>query len=79
MGIFDGMARKIGLMDQMAQKLGADLQGLSPEVYRTAVLRCANCGQADACKGWLDRHDNADSAPGYCRNKSLMEALAVNT
>ncbi len=78
MKIFDRMARRLGLMDRMAEKLGADLHGQSPATYRTAALRCANCGDADACNGWLDRHDHADAAPGYCRNKDLLESLAVN-
>lgn len=77
MGFFEKMSQRLGLMDRMSDTLGADTGALAPAAYRTAVLRCASCGQGDACKGWLDRHDHANAAPGYCRNKSLLEGLAT--
>jgi len=77
MGIFDTLSRRLGLMDRMSDKLGVETGAMPPAVYRSAVLRCATCGQADACKGWLDRHDTAEAAPGYCRNKDLLEGLSA--
>ena len=76
MAFFEGIERRLGLMDRMAGKLHAEIRNESPAVYRAAVLRCASCGAADACQGWLDRHDTAEAAPGYCRNKDLLEGLA---
>ena len=77
MGFFDGIGRRLGLMDRMAETVGADVRAEGPVVYREAVMRCAQCGSPESCKGWLDRHESAEAAPSYCRNKDLLEALAV--
>ena len=73
-----------GLMGRMAETVGADLAeamqrgDLTPWEYRSAVLSCTSCKGAGACQGWLDAHsDGADQTPDYCRNKALLEALAV--
>lgn len=77
MGIFDGMARRLGLMDQMAAKLGADVKGKGPQVYREAVVRCAQCVHPTECKGYLAREAGLTEAPDFCRNKVLLESLAA--
>ena len=77
---FDRHAR---LMSSMADALGHDLETemltgrLSPEDYRDKVLRCVGCRNAEGCaqllatsKGFLD------AAPGYCRNKDALDAMA---
>lgn len=77
MAIFEGFARQMGLMDRMADVLGADIRAEGPAVHRNAALRCAGCGATETCKSWLDRQTTADSAPDFCRNKDLMDRLAL--
>lgn len=71
------------LVGRMAETLGVDLAEemmrgkLSPEEWRGAVLSCTGCSNPDGCDSWLAAHgDGADRAPGYCRNKDRLEALA---
>ena len=71
------------LMGRMADTVGADLAeamqrgDLTPEEYRSAVLSCTSCREAGSCQGWLEDHaDGAAETPDYCRNKSLLDALA---
>lgn len=77
MGLFDSMARRLGLMDQMAEKLGADVKGQGPQVYREAVVRCAQCVHPTECKSYLEQEAGLKEAPDYCRNKALLEGLAA--
>jgi len=77
MGLFDSMARRLGLMDQMAEKLGADVKGQGPQVYREAVVRCAQCVHPTECKSYLAQEAGLKEAPDYCRNKALLEGLVA--
>ncbi len=62
------------LMDQMADRLAADLDeaelrgDLTPDIREAMVLSCTNCTSPEACEKWLSTHDSADAAPEYCRN-----------
>lgn len=75
------------LMERMAETLGVDLTEelqtgrMTPDDVEETVLRCATCIEAGACQQFLElNHDQGtDEAPGYCRNKSLLEALRPNT
>jgi hypothetical protein len=73
-----------GLVARMAETLGADLEeaafrgNLPPEGLRDLVLNCMGCREAGACGGWLaENAGGADAAPGYCRNRERLQALAV--
>jgi hypothetical protein len=70
------------LMQRMAETLGLDLTEemmsgrWTPEDMQAGVSRCLGCTDPSTCKGWLSAHgEGADEAPGYCRNKDLLEAM----
>lgn len=71
------------LMGRMAQTLGADLDEaelrgvLPPEMRQDMLMACTGCSDPAGCKRWLDEHDSARSAPGYCRNGALLQDLAL--
>lgn len=70
-------------MGRMAATLGADLEAaelrgdLPPELREEMVLACTGCSDPGACRRWLDAHEHADRAPGYCRNGELLRTLAA--
>ena len=71
------------LVNRMAETLGVDLAeemlrgNLPPQDLRSTVLNCMSCREAGACEAWLAEHpEGADAAPGYCRNKERLTALA---
>jgi hypothetical protein len=76
------VAHHAGLMEQMADTVGADLREavadhrLSAADYRTAVIRCTTCEAAEECPSWMDSHAGAEVAPAYCRNRDLLERLS---
>lgn len=83
MSVFTNFDRHAGLMERMADALGADLAELSmsgklsPGDYRSAVFRCTGCTRPGACAEWVEGHpDGAALAPDYCRNKEQLERLA---
>lgn len=83
MGLFDKLAKSADLMNGMADRLGADLAAAvmrDPEIeavrYRTMVRRCAGCDNQDGCAELQADHDRLGTAPNYCRNKSVLEALS---
>lgn len=77
--------RYAALMNRMAETLGVDLseaiaEGRLPaEGWREAVVRCTGCSDPEGCQHWLAEHaaDEAapDAAPGFCRNRDLMDSL----
>ncbi|MCL4187980.1 MAG: hypothetical protein KJZ85_10245 [Rhodobacteraceae bacterium] len=71
------------LMTRLAGAVGADLAHavsdgrLGAPDLRTALLGCTACANAGACEDWLDEHPRgAGAAPGFCRNRELLERLA---
>lgn len=63
------------LVNGVAERLGTDVHTaieLDPEMeassYRSAVLRCAACGEHEACKKLQAENPQLGSAPDYCRN-----------
>ncbi len=75
--------RHADLVGRMADTLGVDLVeelergNFSPESWRATVLNCTACNNPEGCRSWLDAHrDGAEETPGYCRNKTQLEALA---
>jgi hypothetical protein len=80
----DRFDRHADLVDRMAGALGVDLTeemlrgNLPPQDLRGLVLNCMGCREAKACEGWLaENAAGADVAPGYCRNRERLQALAV--
>lgn len=79
--------RHATLVNRMGERLNTPLgqalsqDQISPDAYRTAVIRCCACPQADACEhdsatgGSQQPAEQASSAPDYCRNKSLFSGL----
>jgi Family of unknown function (DUF6455) len=39
------------------------------------VLRCVACDHGSECEAWLVRSGNAREMPGFCPNKTGIEAL----
>ena len=80
------LRRHAALMDRMATTLGVDLEEavldsrLPFDTIADAVLRCRDCSRPEACETWLETAPEAEGqagvAPGYCRNKSLLDRLA---
>jgi hypothetical protein len=70
------------LMGRMARTLGADLDeaelrgDLPPEMRESMLLSCTGCSDLEGCRHWLDSHEQAEAAPGYCRNGALLADLA---
>ncbi|WP_343116740.1 DUF6455 family protein [Ostreiculturibacter nitratireducens] len=75
--------RHAALMNRMGEELGLYLNealadGTLPvETWRGAVVRCTGCSDPEDCQRWLADHaeTGAEEAPGYCRNRGLMESL----
>lgn len=80
---FEKMDEHARLVRRMADTLGVDLAEemqagrLPPEDLRNSVLRCVGCLEAGACRQFLELNaeDGAEEAPGFCRNKALLEAM----
>jgi hypothetical protein len=70
------------LMGRMARTLGADLdeaelRGDLPPLERAdMLLSCTGCSDPDGCQHWLERHETAEAAPGFCRNGAHLADLA---
>lgn len=72
------------LMVRMGTATGADLmdalaQGrMSALELRDILAECSACTCKKSCESWLDAHmtEDAAAAPGFCRNRSTMNALA---
>ncbi|WP_037308408.1 DUF6455 family protein [Ruegeria halocynthiae] len=75
------LKRHAGMVDQMATKLGVDLQSaaiegeVSIDQLSDAVLRCTDCPNPGHCQSFLNRPDPARQAPEYCRNQELLTKL----
>jgi hypothetical protein len=73
-----------GLVTRMAGTLGVDLAEeamrgeLPPQDLRGLVMTCMGCREAGACGAWLEENaGGAAAAPGFCRNRERLQALAV--
>ncbi|MCA0922346.1 DUF6455 family protein [Pseudooceanicola nanhaiensis] len=77
---FERLDARAALVSQMADRVGVDFAeniNRAPEVvgdYRAAVMRCTGCTEADRC-ATIDA--SVHEVPGYCRNKLLLDRLAV--
>lgn len=83
MPIFNALRATTGLLDEMANRLGANIPALikvEPEqgarAYRRAVLRCGGCAHADRCRSLLASGDCVAQPPNYCRNHAQLRAWA---
>lgn len=74
-----------GLVDQMATRVGVDLEeaairgDVSIDQITDAVLRCTGCSNPTHCQGLLDQGAVSKSTPEYCRNKDLFATLIPGT
>lgn len=79
------LKRHAGLLDGMARQVGADLETavlagcLTLGELADAVLRCADCPSPDHCAGLQQAGEAREEAPGYCRNRSLLNDLKAVT
>lgn len=71
------------LKDRMTDTLGIDMVeelqrgNVSEMEFIGSIRRCQACDDAEACAEWLDAHaEGGEAAPGFCRNKSLLDSLA---
>ncbi len=70
-----------GLTQAMARRAGVDLPRAVVDGWLTRpevaalVDACESCGQTPRCSQWLEAA-MAPDLPGYCANKSDIEALA---
>lgn len=81
-----GFEHSARLVARMASALGADIEAsvqsgeMLPEEYDLRVFDCLGCGNPKGCEAWLERQEAAEkvapAAPGYCRNKDVLEELA---
>lgn len=76
-------ARHAALVHRMAETLGVDLVeeaqrgNMPPQDMRNTVMSCLGCTDPTGCADWLDDHvAGAARAPGYCRNRERLEAMA---
>jgi hypothetical protein len=71
-----------GLTRGMARTLGVNLiEAVTDGWYSRAelsqlVAACAACGATERCTSWLAKTTRADALPGYCNNKTDIEALS---
>lgn len=81
MRIFRRIAQKEPLFRGMADRLGIDFGAWitrNPELagdYRAAVISCAACSSGADCQAWQSGTSAAAHAPGFCRNRHMLEAL----
>lgn len=70
-GFTRGAARVVGV-----NLTDAVVEGwLSRSELAEMVHTCTRCGQALPCTDWLAQTAAAEELPGYCPNKSVIEAL----
>lgn len=70
---------RLGLMGDMLHVTGAMTaleRGLcgDPEL-QSAVIRCLNCWNDNACKAWLAKAEHGAQPPSFCPNAVLFEPL----
>lgn len=77
----EGLRRHAELVDQMATKLGVDLQhaaiggAVSVDEITDAVLRCTGCTNPNHCENILASAASAGLPPEYCKNLDLLKRL----
>lgn len=83
MGLFSRIGTRLDMMQEMFKQTGA-IDGSTQNFnsvpsLRQAILRCANCSDADACRKFLDFgiEDNLENrpVPQFCANKDLQNGL----
>lgn len=73
------------LMDQMADRLGSDMDeaelrgDLAPGDRDAMILSCTNCASPEECRKWLAAHDSADEPPEFCRNGGVLKEISTRT
>ena len=73
----------IHYMREMMQRLGIDPDaGIDPHYslsHMTALHRCENCTEVDACRAWLTRMPAAVAlAPRFCPNADIFFEMQID-
>ncbi len=77
----EALKRHAGLVDQMATKLGVDLESaaiegdISIDQISDAVIRCTDCPNPSHCQSFLNHPQPTNQMPEYCRNQELLSKL----
>ncbi len=79
MNWMDRLNERAGLMGRMLDTIGAMEKiptGIRSDAeLRTAALRCISCGNAEACKKWLEDHSDGAAHPmKNCPNAELFDS-----
>lgn len=75
------LRRHAGLVDEMATRLGVDLQeaaidgALRVDEISEAVLRCTGCPNPGHCESFLGENQTVTRTPEYCQNQDLLKRL----
>ncbi|WP_171239621.1 DUF6455 family protein [Ruegeria sp. HKCCA5491] len=75
------LRRHAGLVDNMATKIGVDLEAaalggeISIDQISESVLRCSGCPNPDHCESLMQRSEGLEKTPEYCRNSDLFAKL----
>lgn len=72
--LFDGMAEALGIDVENAVMIGR----MAFDDIAESVLRCVQCAHPGKCAALLAQ-ERLEAAPGYCRNRSLLEDLQLRT
>ncbi|WP_247745052.1 DUF6455 family protein [Shimia sp. R11_0] len=79
------MHRHTALFDDMAHRVGVDLQddaisgALTMDEISHAVARCCGCEAPEQCAGLLRQEVPMGRPPNYCRNGDLLMRLKGDT
>ncbi len=70
---------RLGQMGDMREITGAMTaleRGLCGDSeLHSAVIRCLNCRNGDACKAWLVKAEHGAQPPSFCPNAALCDGL----
>ena len=79
MDILSGFVRHMDLMSRMFRLTTAnsgELQDIRLENdLKQAMLRCVSCRETGACADWLEKAQEGDAPPAFCRNAAYIERL----
>lgn len=85
MSLFSKVGKSADLSQQMADKVGVDIDARieqDPEgagkVFRSITLRCSKCDQQTDCIELLSKNDRLDAPPDYCLNKKTLGSMKDN-
>ncbi|MEQ6250449.1 DUF6455 family protein [Sulfitobacter sp. HNIBRBA3233] len=69
LGQMGGMLDITGAMTALERGLCGDSE------LQSAVIRCLNCRNDEACKAWLAKAEHGAPPPSFCPNAQLFDGL----